>query len=116
MLRDVGDPQTVGDVGGELTLYQVGIAGANWVTLCVASCTSAMDTDQTRLPHKPSDPLPGAGDLVPAAQFGMDTRSTVDATALGMDSLDPLQQFSVSPRSLRWNTLTLGIVAARGNA
>ena len=76
-------------------LYQVGIAGANWVTLCAASCTSRMNADQTRLPHQPSDLLLGASNLVPAAQFGMDTRSTVDATALGMDSLNPFRQLGI---------------------
>ncbi len=49
-----------------------------------------MDTYQPRFPHKPSDTLARAVNIVCAAQLSVDTRSAIDATALGMDSLDPL--------------------------
>ena len=95
MLSNVGDPQAVRGVRGKAALYQVAVARTSGITPRAAPLAPAMYTYQPRFAHQASDAFTRAANLVLAVQLGMDTRRTIDATALGMDSLNPFCQFDI---------------------
>jgi hypothetical protein len=96
MLRYVCDPQLVRDAGRKPPFDQVGVGFPLWITTGGALIFAAVHAHHADLSHKPGDALTRAADLMLIAEFRLDSRSTVDASAFLVNGFDSLGKLRVS--------------------
>jgi hypothetical protein len=112
--RDVSnicDPQTVGSLGSEIPLDQIGSRTCPWLSLGRVWGFSAANALQTFGSHQASHPLATHVQLIDVCQFGMDARRTISPFGFLMDFMDPFAQLLICLQSFRRFSLTPGIIA-----
>jgi hypothetical protein len=92
VLGDIGDPQHVRGVDGELAVDQVGAGLGVRVPDRAAVASAPVEALDPSLAHQPSDPLEVHRQAQPEGRFGVDARRAVGAARLFVDPADLFQQ------------------------
>ena len=92
MLGDVGEPELVGAVDGELAVDQVGIGVRGGVADGAAVASAPVEALDAGLAHQPGDPLVVDRQAEPQGQLGVDPRPAVGAAGLFVNLLDVFEQ------------------------
>jgi hypothetical protein len=107
-VSNIGDPQTVGSAGAEISLHQIGSRTCSRLSPGRVWDFPAAHTLQTFDPHQASHPLAAHVKFVDVCQFGMDARRAIGPFRFLMD---PLAQLLIRLRSFRRLSLTPGVIA-----
>ena len=98
MLGDIGNPQPVRAVRGELARDQI-VAG-NRVRVAAGATTAAfVDPDDPIDPHQSLDAFAAAANAIAEHQFGVYPRAAIAAAGDAVDLADPFHQFGVGDTS-----------------
>lgn len=111
MLGDVGDPELVRRVSGELTRHQVIEDGIQHPGPARALRAAPVHALKSQAVHEALDALPGAPDTVREAQLGVDAGAAVGAAAALVRLLDQLAQPLVLHRPAGWFPVAPRVVA-----
>lgn len=98
-VSNVCDPQTVGRLGAEIPLDQIGRRTCPWLSLGCAWGFAAADALQAFGAHQASHPLATHVKFVDICQFGMNARRTIGPFRFLMDFIDPFAQLLIRLRS-----------------
>ena len=115
-IRDVGDPQPVRAIRGEVAIDQVRCRTALFVTTgCDRTAMAMAGAGQPRSPHQASDPL-AAVLLAAGPQFSVHSRCTVGLARPRMDALHAREQHRVGLGTHRRRPLQPGMEACLRHA
>src|SRR6266511_4602337 len=109
---DVAEPFLVRCAGGEVALHEI-LDLHFWISDGRSTEPTWRPTHQTSLAHEASNALAGDA-LLMLAQFGMDTRCAIGATAPVVNGPNLLYQRQVGLRATVLLTVTPGVVVSRG--
>ena len=112
---DVGHPEFVRSLGGEVALDEIRRARRLTASYRCTRAFAAADTFHACCSHQTSDSLARDG-LASLFLLGMDARCSVGAIALRVDRADLGRQGGVSLTPGRWNAVAVGVETAAREA
>jgi hypothetical protein len=113
-IGEIGNPQLVGSLRGEVTIYQVGWPGGGRIRRGGPASLATADALQAQLAHQPLHRAAGHRDPL-AVQLPPHLAGTIDAEVLGVDPGDLGLEFAVAQRSRRRGSACRLVVGGRGD-